>query len=221
MKEKLLKHLLILIVVCLLALLGTFIMSLFTTPHPDAYKDIVRSIVMVYAICFLIETIYSSIIKRIVPKRISNSLNEFAKEGDVFATVSIIFLLLTVINSLMMLTGIDVPKDGVFAYVHMMTRLLIISLITSLIMWRSFLNAIKTFNINKIFKQFHENIHCKPISYIAKIFTIFTVAYCVFMISFQTVINPQGGSVFYIVLLLSVPIISIYVLMIKKLRKIK
>ncbi|UNC92045.1 hypothetical protein [Candidatus Contubernalis alkaliaceticus] len=51
-------------------------------------------------------------------------------------TVGIFFALLTVINSIMMLAGADVPKEGVFAYVHLMSRLGIITLIVTLISFR-------------------------------------------------------------------------------------
>ncbi|EKU96308.1 hypothetical protein Lepto7375DRAFT_0297 [Leptolyngbya sp. PCC 7375] len=60
------------------------------------------------------------------PKVIS-ALKRFFTEKNAVAGVSDAFLIVTVINSFMMVTGLDTPKDGRFAYVHLLIRLGIIT----------------------------------------------------------------------------------------------
>lgn len=60
------------------------------------------------------------------PKVIS-ALKRFFSEKNAVAGVSDAFLVITVINSFMMVTGFDTPKEGWFAYVHLLIRLGIIT----------------------------------------------------------------------------------------------
>ena len=50
-------------------------------------------------------------------------------ENPFFGDVAAVFAVVTVGNSMMMLTGLDEPKTGSFAYVHLLSRLGIITLI--------------------------------------------------------------------------------------------
>ena len=60
------------------------------------------------------------------PKLIS-ALKRFFSEKNAVAGVSDAFLIITVINSFMMVIGLDTPKEGRFAYVHLLIRLGIIT----------------------------------------------------------------------------------------------
>lgn len=60
------------------------------------------------------------------PKVIS-ALKRFFTEKNAVAGVSDAFLLVTVVNSFMMVIGLDTPKEGQFAYIHLLMRLGIIT----------------------------------------------------------------------------------------------
>ena len=51
------------------------------------------------------------------------ALKRFFTEKNAVAGVSDAFLIITVVNSFMMVTGLDTPKEGRFAYVHLLIRL--------------------------------------------------------------------------------------------------
>lgn len=64
-------------------------------------------------------------------------VNRWFNQGSIIEEIEEIvevFSLVTIINSFMMLVGWDQPKTGVFAYIHLLTRLAIISVIIGL--WR-------------------------------------------------------------------------------------
>lgn len=53
-------------------------------------------------------------------------------EGSYLEDVAWAFTVVTVANSAMMLTGWDTPKSGTFAYVHLLSRLAIVTAIVAL-----------------------------------------------------------------------------------------
>ncbi|MEM1255894.1 MAG: hypothetical protein AAGI69_25930 [Cyanobacteria bacterium P01_H01_bin.21] len=56
------------------------------------------------------------------PKVIS-AIKRFLTEKNAVAGISDAFLIVTVANSFMMVTGLDTPKEGRFAYIHLLLRL--------------------------------------------------------------------------------------------------
>lgn len=53
-------------------------------------------------------------------------VNRWFNQGSIIEEIVEVFSLVTIINSFMMLVGWDQPKTGVFAYIHLLTRLAII-----------------------------------------------------------------------------------------------
>ncbi len=106
-----------------------FGMSLFVEMHPDAYRDGLLSIVYVYPFV-LVAGGFFALIRRVSRKGRSvsaDSLMHWHRECGLFTGIAVVFTLITVINSIMMLTGVDVPKQGLFAYQHMLVRMVIVT----------------------------------------------------------------------------------------------
>ncbi|MEO1148787.1 MAG: hypothetical protein AAFY26_24740 [Cyanobacteria bacterium J06638_22] len=53
----------------------------------------------------------------------ASAIKRFFTEKNAIAGISDAFLIVTVINSFMMVNGLDTPKEGRFAYVHLLIRL--------------------------------------------------------------------------------------------------
>lgn len=180
----------ILIIICSIACLFLFILGHFIPLHPHAYRDLIRSIVMVFAIICLFISIY----KAIPSNKISRKISAWYKDLSPPQAIAESFTIITAINSLMMIIGYDIPKQEVFAYIHMMIRFFIISIIIIIIMWKDTLRYIKN-PIN------FKNLPHQLLSSISKLFTFITISYCIFMIIFQSIIEPAGGILFYQILL--------------------
>lgn len=191
------KNAMILTGICALAVLFLYVIGQFTELHPDAYRDLIRSILFGYGIYLFIYSFYHIVLKRksarsLFRKKTSKSIKEAPLDS-----ICEVFLVITVLNSLMMLTGIDTPKEGTFAYIHMMTRLFIISGIIVIFMWKEVMGGLKIFNFNNKFKYFYREAHKNIFKSVAIMFTFITAVYCLIMIAFQSIINPGGGSFFY------------------------
>lgn len=95
------------------------------------------------------------------------------------------FTLITLVNSLMMVTDYDTPKTGTFAYVHMLTRLLIISVVVAVWKWEGLLKlgrdsiaALKGYHGRQVLIRFLSSVvHGGFLSSTTKLFTFITVAY--------------------------------------------
>ena len=55
--------------------------------------------------------------------KVIRALKRFFSEQNAVAGVADAFLIVTVANSFMMVTGLDTPKEGQFAYIHLLLRL--------------------------------------------------------------------------------------------------
>lgn len=109
------------------------------------------------------------------------------------AWVSLCFSLITVVNSLMMITGLDTPKQGVFAYVHILSRLVIIIIMVSLFMiseWREIITQKTLFSSFK--EALFKSIHLQ--------YTLVVVLYCALNITFSPLYYIPSGYFFYITL---------------------
>ena len=104
------------------------------------------------------------------------------------------FTIITVINSLMMITGLDVPKQGLFAYIHMLSRLLIISLIIVLTMWKDVWVSMINTGVRAFFIGLYRKIKNGALPVL---FTFLTAVYCLFMIIFTSFLPPSGGINYY------------------------
>ncbi|TCK93337.1 hypothetical protein EDC19_1529 [Natranaerovirga hydrolytica] len=64
-------------------------------------------------------------------KKISKFKNSNTLKREFITPISVLFTTVTIIHSLMVVSGIDSPKQGVFAYIHLLTRFVLIFLIVS------------------------------------------------------------------------------------------
>ncbi len=181
--------------------------------HPDAYGDLVKSILYGYGVYLLFVGGYHLLAPH--KKRVKESQGKFLKgdrgmtkegtgkkRGKPLEDICTAFLVITVINSIMMVNGWDTPKEGTFAYVHMLTRLLIITGIISVFMfkqvWTGFTNLrSSSAPLKKFFKDFADFSGQSRFVVIAKVFTVLTLVYCVGMIALQNRIPFSGGMFFY------------------------
>lgn len=121
--------------------------------------------------------------------------------------IAIIFTSITIINSYMMVVGLDQPKEGVFAYIHLLSRLTIIIVITGIWEYKVVVNRIRTWIIRKkdsdSFRK--REVFGKPVkivsrSYVSSIsicFTVLVISTSIVNIIFQSVILPEGGKELY------------------------
>ena len=105
----------------------------FVDLHPDAYGDLIKSIIFGYGVYFLFVGGYH-LLRQIGVKY--KGFKKMQKKETPLEAICTAFLVITVINSIMMINGMDTPKEGTFAYVHMLSRLLIISGIISVCMFK-------------------------------------------------------------------------------------
>lgn len=194
-------HFRILAAICVASWIMLYIMGHFLVLHPDAYKDMTRSIIIVYAIVLLSIGAWRLLARflpaQFAPDRISTLANGYTP----FQLIAALFLVITVVNSVMMLTGIDAPKQGVFTYVHMLTRLMIVTFSIVAWKWHETLTQLKAFHLVKSALSLLRGAHKQPLATGAQIFTLATVAYCLTAIAASYLIPVSGGAFFYRALL--------------------
>lgn len=109
-----------------------------------------------------------------------------------------------------MITGFDKPKQGVFAYIHMMMRLTIITLSVSLCMLREWREIIRNKHILKHYKSLLSSVQ---VQYVSVVFV-----YCISNIALSPVYYIPSGANFYKTLLgiyLALGLINILSIVIK------
>lgn len=154
--KKTVNQLIILGIVCVATWGFLYVYGQFGTLHPDAYRDLTRSVVGVYLlVCIGIE-LYSL-----------KSAEKPVKWSSPFQVIALSFTAVTVVNTVMMVTGIDTPKIGRFAFVHMLTRLGIVAFVVSLCMLREWREAVSTGRVLEV-----------PLT-VSTVFTGLTAIYCV------------------------------------------
>ncbi|RMA42953.1 hypothetical protein [Rhodophyticola porphyridii] len=116
------------------------------------------------------------------------------------------FAIVTVINSVMMIVGLDTPKQGQFAYVHLLIRLAIISLIFALWDWESTISDLRRYAADlrqprcPSFQRVCRFILSDTFDASCMIFTPVVILICV--ITILGVSEPTGGPGFYLALVL-------------------
>lgn len=215
-KKSLLKNILIMIAVCIIVCAVLFLISKnpSITLHPNAYRDIIRSIVIVYTITYTATSFLSYYLTDHIHKTSGDDdkfiLKDFLERISPYECVCVVFTVLTIVNSFMMITNIDVPKQGVFAYIHMLSRFLIISLIVAILFYKEIIESFR--NLKPSIKDLFTLQGKDFVVSSSKIFTNITILYCITMIAIQGIITPTGGMLFYKTLL----IIAIIIVLIKK-----
>jgi hypothetical protein len=200
--SKVIRHVTVLLAVCIAAVIMTYVMGHFMELHPDAYRDIVRSILMVYALVLLIGGCIKLLSKVPPIQGAMEKATTWFGETTPLQAISEGFLMITAVNNVMMLTGIDVPKQGVFAYVHMLSRILIITIVVVALMWRDVLARLKTLKPRDDLHHFFQNAHRHVFASASQVFTLVTVIYCAAAILASRMMPIKGGATFYVVLLI-------------------
>lgn len=207
-----LKHIRVLLIICSLTLLLLYIMGNFITLHPDAYKDMIRSILLVYGVYVIFHSFFFILKKKLHIEKFQKRFFNWRKNETPLEAIFKAFTVVTALNSLMMITGFDIPKLGVFAYIHMMVRFLIITLIVIIWMWQDVLMWLKNIKIGNNIRSLYEKSRNSIFLGISALFSIITVFYCLFMIISNILFDPQGGIFFYQSLLGILFIVTIFVL---------
>ena len=146
-------------------------------------------------------------------------------DQDILIEISEAFTVITVINSYLMVYGNHEPKIGRFAYIHLLIRLAIISVVCAIWEGESIFQAIKRriiklknldgINIKEIYKYVLNN----KFASICSIYTVLTIIICLVMI--VGVNAPRGGAELYFNLMLLFAFISISIFILYLLEKIK
>lgn len=210
------RHFFIMIGACVIVSLCLYIASHYLSfrLHPKAYRDIIRSIIIIYTLFFIATTIFALFLNHNIVGKVKGeekfNKKEYFLKVTPYEIIGVLFSLITIVNSIMMLTGIDVPKEGVFAYVHLIIRLGIITLIVTLIYFRDIKEQLKRFSpkylsLTNILYAPRKNAFIS----ISKAFTNVSILYCLTMITFQGAFNSLGGRSFYLSLLIVWGVISI------------
>ena len=214
--KSVIKHFLIMIGLCIMVSIGLYLLSLSPTVkvHPNAYRDMIRNVVVIYVLFFCVLKSTEYLLNRyIVGNSDENekfSLREYFERITPYETIAITFTLLTIVNSIMMLTGVDTPKEGVSAYIHLITRLGIITLVVITIFYKEIKERLKCFD-HKELNLFDVMFGHKKDAFISvsKTFTNTIVLYCIMMITFQWSFDFLGGRNFYVSLLVVLGIITL------------
>ena len=205
-----LKHSIVFSVLVVGMFLILFIMSLFTTLHEDAYIDGFMSIVYVYAIIIVVLVAFYPV------QRFTNfsfmalprKLVEWNRESGILIHIAMLFTAITVVNSAMMLVGLDTPKTGTFAYSHLLVRTLIVSIAGLAWMYKTVFEKVTRFikekNLQGLLdlKAVKKTMVTRPLSASAALFTLTVVLGCAVVVIFQRFIDVEGGSRLYAALLI-------------------
>lgn len=136
----------------------------------------------------------------------------FSRHG-LFEAIAILFTLVTVVNSTMMVIGWDRPKEGVFAYEHLLGRLGIVALIVVLWEFSAVSAAVRrtfrqgwpraplTASIDAV-KAWFTSIATNRAGSVAVLYTVVVATVSVVTVAFQAFLRPMGGAALYESLLL-------------------
>ncbi|MCD5414003.1 MAG: hypothetical protein LR001_03230 [Clostridiales bacterium] len=158
-------------------------------------------------------------------KKIKSIYRWFADEESVFAEICGVFALITFANSYMMVSGMDTPKVGRFAYTHLLIRLKIIFIFFLIWDYKAILSEIKR-HMKKLkglpnikFKNIYKNVLKNRFNSICITYTSTIVIFCIIMIF--RVCEPRGGAGLYFNLILLFTFITITILLLYILERIK
>lgn len=209
-------HLIIFSTLILGVVLFVFVMSQFSTPHPDAYRDGIMSIVFVYAIIAIVLVLYYSIKPLIgeTPLQRLKAASYWQKSIGIYGNIALLFAMITFVNSIMMVTGIDTPKTGTFAYGHLLIRLGIVTLAVLLYMYKEVIAFFKQLFHNDgsrliNLKATLSNLTNRPFDAVLKIFTTISITGCLIVVVFQSFITVEGGAQLYWALIIMFVVLSL------------
>ena len=145
-------------------------------------------------------------------QRLLEQANQWFRERSLVQEASQIFALITVVNSIMMVVGLDEPKLGTFAYQHLLGRLGIIVLVVLLWEHNEVLTAFKGWfaargrgsvtghngrSVPQWLRQWLGSITAAHSDWVSVVFTGSVVGLCAVMIASSGVWEPVAGRVLY------------------------
>lgn len=148
--------------------------------------------------------------------KVINALKRFFSEKNAIAGISDAFLIVTVINSFMMVNGLDTPKEGQFAYIHLLIRLGIISGIWFAFDFSYTITSTKAF-VRELRAGIGRYIRHNVYDAIAITYTSAIVLLCI--VGSTGLFPLQGGRVLYQGLLWLLPVVCTGILVTKALGK--
>ena len=228
------KHLIVFVALLALVAVIVFVTGLFVDLHPDAYRDGMLSIVYVYPLVLVAIGLFA-LVKRLSRGDRATSLDGLVRwyqECGVFTGIAIVFTLITVINNVMMLTGIDAPKEGLFAYQHMLVRIAIVTGAVTIAMVREAVRvlrrlvvfftsdpSIRRSMLDDLASRTVEVVTRRPFEASVTIFTVLTFLICVAAIIASTWREVAGGAPFYIALLILYGVLLVVFVVIRLARR--
>lgn len=126
--------------------------------------------------------------------------------------VALLFTVVTVGNSVMMLTGLDEPKDGTFAYVHLLGRFGIITVLVGLFSldeargwfarWRRQRRQpsrgdLRRHSTRSAFEAIRRSLLRRGFDGAARVFAAVVVASCALTVALAEIRTPAGGPGLY------------------------
>ena len=211
------KHLIVFVALLLLVTIIVFVSGQFVELHPDAYRDGMLSIVYVYPFVLVAIGLFA-LVKRQHRRGRAPSLDglvRWYRECGVFTGIAIVFTLITLVNTVMMLTGIDAPKEGLFAYQHMLVRIAIVTGAVVIAMARESLKGVRRFFafltsdpatrrsiLVGLATRTVDVMTRRPFDASVKSFTALTFLICVAAVIVSPWRETAGGAPFYIALLI-------------------
>lgn len=228
MKKFIFKVILIYILILSFSLMLVYFSGFFIVLASSAYFDIFKSITIPY-ILYIIYLIYAkhcrynirknthkkiktqtSIDKNDTPIKSKSLLSRIIKDQHVLFDICEVFMLITVINSFMMVMSIDTPKIGEFAYIHLLMRLTIISTVMSILKGKRVLQDFKSIALalkksnglsaKDVTQSISNNVLQNKYRTVYVLFTTLTIIICILSILFLP--NPLGGVRLYLNLLI-------------------
>ncbi len=212
-----LNHLIVFLGLSLAMVSIVFIMGLFTEMHEDAYMDGFMSIVYVYAIILVGMGTFKLLRHKVsfTPTAWPNRLFVWYRQSGILINIAIAFTLITIVNSFMMVAGIDTPKTGSFAYLHLLVRLSIVTLAVSLAKADALIRSFKIFkdwlSLDESGRtmRFPSNVKSKiqtlfrnPWLASNALFTFITASGCLVVVAFSPFLNVSGGAWLYTALII-------------------
>lgn len=178
----------------------------FTVLHPDAYRDGLRSVLGIY---LLLRTGLGLAGKwsPAVRERFLWRRSDGNPVRTYVTSVCLVFTGITIVNSIMMLTGTDTPKTGPFAYAHILIRLGIVSVTAAIWMGRDLWNALVRQGLKEVPRGQGDSPASSPGLMSVREFSVWytglVAVLCLLALLPRGPLSPEGGRTFYLILLLA------------------
>ncbi len=136
--------------------------------------------------------------------------------GSIIVETAVIFTLITLVNSIMMVVGWDQPKVGASAYLHLLGRLGIVSLVVVIWDYDMILSYLKRLSSkqssSRAWQSCLGSIRKNCFSTVAVLFTTTTAFPSAVIVLFRKTLQPVAGEWLYWSLLAFIAVLTVSVL---------